>query len=114
MGKIFCQSCGMPLSVPEHFGTNEGGSRNMDYCRFCYQDGRFTANLSMDEMIEVCAEYIDQWKLPDNRKISQDEAIDLMKEQFPLLKRWVKRKETESEYQKAVNQVMSILCMHNY
>lgn len=102
----------MPLSVPEHFGTNKGGSRNMDYCRFCYQDGRFTANLSMDEMIEVCAGYIDQWKLPDNRKISRDEAIGLMKEQFPLLKRWVKRKETESEYQKAVNQVIEYIDSH--
>lgn len=102
----------MPLSVPEHFGTNEGGERNGEYCRFCYRDGRFTANVGMDEMIELCARYVDQWKLPDNRTVTRDEAIALMKEQFPLLKRWAKRKETENEYQKAVNRVIEYIDVH--
>lgn len=112
MGELFCQSCGMPLSVPEHYGTNLGGERNHDYCYFCYQDGRFTADLSMDEMIEFCTQFIDEWKLPDNRQITRDEAIALMKEQFPRLKRWAKRKETENEYRKAVNRAMEYIDAH--
>lgn len=112
MGELFCQSCGMPLSVPEHYGTNKGGERNHDYCYFCYKDGCFTADLSMDEMVELCAQYVDEWKLPDNKQITREEAIALMKEQFPLLKRWVKRKETKNEYEKAVNKVMDYIQAH--
>lgn len=43
MGK-FCQSCGMPMKKdPEHGGTNADGSKNMEYCSFCYQNGSFTS-----------------------------------------------------------------------
>ena len=37
----FCQSCGMPLTRAEDFGTNADGSANFDYCRYCYQDGKY-------------------------------------------------------------------------
>ncbi|MBQ7204252.1 MAG: hypothetical protein IJS04_00255 [Muribaculaceae bacterium] len=37
----FCQSCGMPLARAEDFGTNADGSTNYDYCRHCYQDGKY-------------------------------------------------------------------------
>ena len=37
----FCQSCGMPLTSAEDFGTNADGSTNFDYCRYCYQDGKY-------------------------------------------------------------------------
>ena len=37
-----CQRCGMmPLEKPEDFGTNADGSRNKDYCCFCYENGAF-------------------------------------------------------------------------
>ena len=32
-----CQCCGTPFSVPNMpFGTNEDGSENKDYCKWCY------------------------------------------------------------------------------
>ena len=34
----FCQSCGMPLT-PEILGTNADGSKNEEYCIYCYKDG---------------------------------------------------------------------------
>ncbi len=34
--KKFCQSCGMPL-VEEILGTNADGSKNEDYCVYCYR-----------------------------------------------------------------------------
>lgn len=38
-----CQSCGMPLSRdPRGGGTNADGSRNTEYCSYCYRDGEFT------------------------------------------------------------------------
>ena len=36
----FCQSCGMPLT-DEVLGTNADGSKNEDYCMYCYKDGKF-------------------------------------------------------------------------
>ncbi|WP_373840947.1 zinc ribbon domain-containing protein, partial [Bacteroides heparinolyticus] len=41
MEQQFCQSCGMPLAA-DNKGTNSDGSRNEDYCIYCYKDGKFT------------------------------------------------------------------------
>jgi len=39
----FCQSCGMPLyRDPRGGGTNADGSKSMEYCSHCYQNGQFT------------------------------------------------------------------------
>jgi hypothetical protein len=46
----FCQSCGMPLN--DHvLGTNADGSKNEDYCMYCYKDGKFLQDCTMEEMI---------------------------------------------------------------
>lgn len=79
----FCQSCGMPLS-PDALGTNKDGSKNGDYCMYCYKDGEFTSDQPMDEFIEACVPYVsngDPW--PD-----ADTARAEMKKFFPTLKRW--------------------------
>ena len=36
----FCQSCGMPLT-DDVLGTNSDGSKNEDYCMYCYRNGKF-------------------------------------------------------------------------
>ncbi len=37
-----CQSCGMPMSKDSQGGgTNADGSKNLEYCSYCYQDGKF-------------------------------------------------------------------------
>ena len=39
-----CQSCGMPMKKdPRNGGTNSDGSRNTEYCSYCYQGGAFTS-----------------------------------------------------------------------
>ena len=50
----FCQSCGMPLSKDEgHGGTEADGSKSVDYCSKCYQNGQFTdPNITLDQMKE--------------------------------------------------------------
>ena len=48
--EAFCQSCGMPLSEASHFGTNADGSRNEEYCTFCYRAG---ALINPDMTLEV-------------------------------------------------------------
>lgn len=82
--KIFCQSCGMPMSEEEHFATNADGSKNEDYCAYCYRDGNFTADCTMEGMIDFClnCEGSEEW-FPD-----KEAAKKQMQEWFPSLKRW--------------------------
>ena len=48
----FCQCCGMPLDKPEDVGTESDGCPSVDYCRYCYQNGAFTApDASMEDII---------------------------------------------------------------
>ena len=55
MEQKFCQSCGMPLT-DEVLGTNADGTKNEDYCMYCYKDGKFLQDCTMDEIIEHCAQ----------------------------------------------------------
>jgi hypothetical protein len=82
----YCQSCSMPLSSAQNLGTNADGSPNQDYCAYCFKDGKFISNFSMDEMIEFCIPFVSKgnpW--PDAAT-----ARKAMKETFPDLKRWRK------------------------
>lgn len=42
MGRLVCQSCGMPLNKAGDRGTDKDGAESRKYCRFCYQGGEFT------------------------------------------------------------------------
>ena len=59
----FCQSCGMPLT-PEILGTNADGSKNEEYCIYCYKDGAFTGDFNMEQMVEFCSQFVDEFNFP--------------------------------------------------
>jgi len=84
----YCQSCGMPLTSAEMHGTNADGSVNADYCTYCYQKGAFTLNCTMDEMIQHCAQFIEEFNKDAEKPLTKEEAIAGMKQEFPKLKRW--------------------------
>ena len=83
----FCQSCGMPLT-DEILGTNADGSKNEDYCTYCYKDGKFTQDCTMDEMIEFCAQFVDEVNKNMPKPMTRDEYKGMMRQYFPTLKRW--------------------------
>lgn len=85
-----CQSCGMPMQTDEYLGTETDGSPNTDYCIFCYKDGHFAQQCTMEEMIELCAPFSEQIKHEDGRGYTPEEGAALMRELFPQLKRWKK------------------------
>ncbi len=82
----FCQSCAMPLSEDAIFGTNRDGSKNEDYCKYCFKDGEFTSDMSMEEMMNFCVEKM----IEVHPEIDKSEAKSMMGEVFPKLKRWQK------------------------
>ena len=80
-----CQSCGMPMANPEDFGTNADGSASQEYCRYCFQNGEFTAKMEMPEYIEM------QIKIAvEKLGMSEDKARAMAESMIPNLKRWKK------------------------
>ena len=80
----FCQSCGMPLSTAEDFGTSAVGFRQNDYCRLCYQDGVFfQPDITLGQMIDFCVK-----PMAENTGMSEEAARGLLQENLPRLKRW--------------------------
>ena len=77
----------MPLSQ-EILGTNADGSKNEDYCVYCYKDGKFTQDCTMDEMIEFCAQFVDEVNKNMPKPMTKDEYKDMMRQYFPMLIRW--------------------------
>jgi len=48
-----CQSCGMPMKRdPQGGGTKADGNKSKMYCSHCYHQGRFTQNITVNEMRE--------------------------------------------------------------
>jgi len=80
MKKKMCQSCGMPLESEELFGTNSDGSKNEEYCIYCYKDGAFiNPEITMNEMVEICVKHMKMPKILSRM---------IMKAYLPKLKRW--------------------------
>ncbi|HID72453.1 TPA: transcriptional regulator [Candidatus Micrarchaeota archaeon] len=81
-----CQSCAMPMTKPDDFGTNGDGSKNGDYCAMCFQDGMFTEpDITMEQMIEKVASI-----LHEQMRVPEDEAKEIAKDTIPKLKRWAR------------------------
>lgn len=73
----------MPLDA-DSYGTNADGSKNTDYCKYCYDNGEFTQDCTMDEVIELCVPYL----VSTTPGLSEETARAQMEELFPTLKRW--------------------------
>lgn len=79
-----CQSCGMPMVEEEHFGKNADGSKNEEYCCYCYPNGAFSKDETLEEMIASCALIMVQ----EGDYKTEEEATKMLAEYLPTLKRW--------------------------
>lgn len=80
----FCQSCGMPMKRPEDFGTNDDGTKNDDYCNYCFQKGKFTdPGITLTQMIDKVFGMLVQMKI-----MPEALARETTKTFIPKLKRW--------------------------
>lgn len=83
MENKICQSCGMPIDSKEQLGTNQDGSINLDYCKYCYENGEFIDKVSMQEYIQMCSLYGAQ------AGMSNEQMRQHCTKLFPTLKRWL-------------------------
>ncbi len=78
----YCESCGI-LLTPDDCGTTALGAKTDRYCKWCYEQGEYTYETTMEDMIEDCAP-----RLAENTGMSLDEAVSLMGAILPNLERW--------------------------
>lgn len=84
----FCQSCGMVLDNSDVIGTNLDNSKNNDYCIYCYENGQYTSDCSMEEMIETSVKHMKDSGMLVQQNKTEEEARQFMSSFFPDLKRW--------------------------
>lgn len=80
---ILCQSCGDLLMNKKMLGTNADGSKSKDYCLYCYQNGVFTQDLTVNDMIEQ-----NLAKLEGQTNAPLRELRYQLEHSVPALKRW--------------------------
>lgn len=78
-----CQSCGMPMQE-DQYGTNADGSANEKYCCYCYKNGEFAQQCSMEEMADFCAPF----EVEGGRAKNLEEAKAMLMQYFATLERW--------------------------
>lgn len=83
-----CQSCGMVLDADEDRGTEKDGSKSEEYCAFCFQNGEFTQDITMEELAEHNLQHLDEWNKSAGLHLTQQEARIQLLEFLPTLKRW--------------------------
>ena len=72
----------MPMNDESVYGTNRDGSKNPDYCIYCYKNGEFIDQVSMQEYIEKMIPFSSQANMTPEQMRHHCETI------FPTLKRW--------------------------
>jgi hypothetical protein len=79
-----CQSCSGPISGPQALekGTNADGTINDEYCIYCFKDGKFTNDMTLEEMIADSVNYAEAAGL------TKEEMLEHAKKTLPTLKRW--------------------------
>ncbi len=80
---LICQSCSMPIEKDDIIGTNADGSKNSDYCVYCFKDGAFTDNISsLEEYIDYSLQFAEQ------AGMTKEEMKEHCEKVLPTLKRW--------------------------
>ena len=79
---LICQCCGMPLE-DENISKEPDGEFNEDYCKWCYNDGKFIYS-SLEQLIDFLAEHM------SNKDFPPEQARAYFSEALPKLKHWQK------------------------
>ena len=66
--------------------TERDGTPSPHYCKYCYQNGAFTGDMTMEQMIDFCVPMTVQ----ANPGMTEEQARAQMRRFFPMLLRWRK------------------------
>ena len=79
--KLVCQCCGMPLE-DSLMSREVDGDINEKYCKWCWVDGAFAQECTMEEMVEHCVPLMPLGQTEPER------CRDYMRGLLPTLERW--------------------------
>ena len=79
--ELYCQSCGMPLE-DEFLGRDSDCALNEKFCKWCYDEGHFLSDCTMEEMQEQCVSIMVQ------QGVEESAARQHMVSVLPQLERW--------------------------
>ena len=82
--RTFCQSCAMPLDDPALRGSEADGTPSPHYCKYCYDKGKFTGEMTMEQMIDFCVPIMAR----EDPALTEEQAREQMRRFFPTLLRW--------------------------
>ncbi len=91
-----CQSCGMVLIKDSDKGTESDGRKSEEYCAFCYQQGRFIQDLTIEELIEHNLQDLDNWNQETGLQLTKQEARAELLKFLPTLKRWRQKESSKN------------------
>lgn len=83
-----CQSCGMDLRTVEDFGSNLDESVHTDFCKYCFQNGAFSNERTLDEMVESNLRFLDEYNAEKGLSYTPEQAKTELKQHLSKLKRW--------------------------
>ena len=75
----------MPMTRPEHFGTGADGGKTMEYCCFCFKNGKFTWEGTLEQMIDKLV------GMAPKMGMTEKEARAMAGRNLPRLRRWKKK-----------------------
>lgn len=84
---LICQSCGMDISSDEHKGTNADKSLSEEYRAFCFKDGKFSNNFTLEEQMEIGLAYSPEYSSATTQE-EKDKIKQQTREYLSNLKRW--------------------------
>lgn len=82
LGEPVCQSCGIPLSDPDTISHESDGAANAHYCKWCYNEGHYAVDCTMEEMIASCLPHMTA------QGFSEEQARAWLEQLLPTLDRW--------------------------
>lgn len=83
-----CQSCGMDLKAIEDFGTNCNDNIHTDYCKYCFINGAFSNERTIDEMVESNLRFLDEYNKEKGLSFTPEQARTELRQHLSTLKRW--------------------------
>ena len=69
-------------------GTDADGSTNFEYCKYCYNNGKFKPPYTMEGMIKHCLRFIDEVNRFMPKPLTVEEYSAMLHTILPTLKRW--------------------------
>ena len=80
--KLICQCCGMPLTEDSMISREPDRSFNEDYCKWCYEDGRFVYT-TKDSILDFLIDHV-----PNTEDLSEEERRSQFDGFLSTLKHW--------------------------